>query len=251
MTTLGRFVTAFTILIGISATSFLSGTLASVFVERNTRARRGLMDFKKLKNHVIVCGWKDNMKDILLDIINLSDGIASEDIVIISNVEPDKVESLKESSELQSLRFVRGDYFSDATLKRAAVESAKKVLVLADSLESHAPSEVDSKTVMTVLAVKAMARDSYTVAVPKSEYNVFFGKLALIDADPRSATVIARENSVFLVISKDDFLDLGKKHPEYALPIIRTIAKSLAARLRKTTTDMLTIFDALVEEVKS
>ncbi len=164
MTTLGRFVTAFTILFGISATSFLSGTLASVFVERNTRARRGLMDFKKLKNHVIVCGWKDNMKDILLDIINLSDGIASEDIVIISNVEPDKVESLKESSELQSLRFVRGDYFSDATLKRAAVESAKKVLVLADSLESHAPSEVDSKTVMTVLAVKAMARDAYVCA---------------------------------------------------------------------------------------
>jgi hypothetical protein len=132
---------------------------------------------------------------------------------------------------------VRGDYFSDATLKRAAVESAKKVLVLADSLESHAPSEVDSKTVMTVLAVKAMARDSYTVAVPKSEYNVFFGKLALIDDDPRSATVIARENSVFLVISKDDFLDLGKKHPEYALPIIRTIRKASrqgCARRRRT-----------------
>jgi voltage-gated potassium channel len=101
MTTLGRFVTAFTILIGISATSFLSGTLASVFVERNTRARRGLMDFKKLKNHVIVCGWKDNMKDILLDIINLSDGIASEDIVIISNVEPDKASHVR---SLQSFR---------------------------------------------------------------------------------------------------------------------------------------------------
>lgn len=98
---------------------------------------------------------------------------------------------------------------------------------------------------------KTRAGDSYTVAVLKSEYNVFFGELALIDDDTRSATVIARENSVFLVISKDDFLDLGKKHPEYALPIIRTIAKSLAARLRKTTTDMLTIFDALVEEVKS
>lgn len=164
VTAFGRFVTGFTILFGISATSFLSGTLASVFVERNTRARRGLMDFKKLKNHIIVCGWKDNMRDILTDIIDIGGGIESESIVVISNIEPDTFESLKETAGLAGLRFIRGDYFSEVTLKRAGIESARKVLVLADILESHAPSEVDSKTVMTVLAVKAMAKDVYVCA---------------------------------------------------------------------------------------
>ncbi|MEW5816164.1 MAG: potassium channel family protein, partial [Spirochaetota bacterium] len=57
----GRLITVLTIFIGIAGMSFLSGTFASVFVDQNTRARRGLMDFPKIKDHIIICGWKDHM----------------------------------------------------------------------------------------------------------------------------------------------------------------------------------------------
>jgi CRP-like cAMP-binding protein len=93
------------------------------------------------------------------------------------------------------------------------------------------------------------AGDDYTVVKLKAEYNVFFGEMALIDDDKRSATVIASEDSVFLVISKNDFLKLGNDRPAVGLPITRAIAKILAGRLRKTTSDMVTIFDALVNEL--
>lgn len=96
---------------------------------------------------------------------------------------------------------------------------------------------------------RTRAGDDYTVVKLKAEYNVFFGELALIDDDKRSATVIAREDSKFLVITKDNFLKLGNNQPEIGLPITRAIAKILAGRLRKTTSDMLTIFDALVNEL--
>jgi len=96
---------------------------------------------------------------------------------------------------------------------------------------------------------RTRAGDDYTVVKLKAEYNVFFGELALIDDDKRSATVIARKDSKFLVITKDNFLKLGNNQPEIGLPITRAIAKILAGRLRKTTSDMLTIFDALVNEL--
>jgi CRP-like cAMP-binding protein len=96
---------------------------------------------------------------------------------------------------------------------------------------------------------RTRAGDDYTVVKLKAEYNVFFGELALIDDDKRSATVIAGEDSKFLVITKDNFLKLGNDQPEIGLPITRAIAKILAGRLRKTTSDMLTIFDALVNEL--
>ncbi len=96
---------------------------------------------------------------------------------------------------------------------------------------------------------RTRAGDDYTVVKLKAEYNVFFGELALIDDDKRSATVIAGEDSRFLVITKDNFLKLGNDQPEIGLPITRAIAKILAGRLRKTTSDMLTIFDALVNEL--
>ena len=163
-TSAGRLVAVFTIFIGIAATSLLSGTLASWLVDRNTKARRGLMDFKNLRNHLLICGWKTDMKDILLDILRVSNDLMADSIVIISNVESERIEELKENSELKGLKFVRGDYFSELALNRASVKNAKKVLILADTLESSAASEVDSKTVMTVLTVKSIARDVYVTA---------------------------------------------------------------------------------------
>jgi CRP-like cAMP-binding protein len=97
---------------------------------------------------------------------------------------------------------------------------------------------------------RTRAGDSYTVVRLSSEDNVFFGELALIDDDKRSATVIATEDAEFIVISKTDFVKLGNERPDIGLPITREIAKILASRLRKTTGDMLTIFDALVNELQ-
>ena len=94
------------------------------------------------------------------------------------------------------------------------------------------------------------AGDDYTVVRLDATQNVFFGELALVDDDKRSATVMATEDSEFLVITKKEFAKLGDEYPGIALPITRAIARILAGRLRKTTGDMLTIFDALVSEIQ-
>lgn len=97
---------------------------------------------------------------------------------------------------------------------------------------------------------RTRAGDDYTVITLKPEDNAFFGEMALIDDDKRSATVLTLENSIFLVISKEDFITLGNQFPAVGLPITRAISRILAGRLRKTTQDMLTLFDALVNEIK-
>ena len=96
---------------------------------------------------------------------------------------------------------------------------------------------------------RTRAGDDYTVVRLSAENNVFFGELALVDDDRRSASVFTTMDSEFIVITKKDFTLLGDQHPEVGLPITRAIARILAGRLRKTTGDMLTIFDALVTEI--
>ncbi|MFW6228642.1 MAG: potassium channel family protein, partial [Alkalispirochaeta sp.] len=164
VTFIGRLVAVLTIMIGIGGTSLLSGALASWLVDRNTKARRGLMDYKKLKDHLVICGWKNDMKEILLDILTLTNDIDSDRLLIVSNVDSERVEELKEDSRLAGLKFVRGDYYAEASLRRASVETSRKILILADTLESNATSEVDSKTVMTVLTIKAISREIYVTA---------------------------------------------------------------------------------------
>ena len=97
---------------------------------------------------------------------------------------------------------------------------------------------------------KTRAGDDYTVVRLKAEDNVFFGELALIDDDTRSATVIASEDSSFIVLNKKNFMALGNEHPQIGLPITRAISRRVASSLRKTTDDMLTLFDALVNEIR-
>lgn len=97
---------------------------------------------------------------------------------------------------------------------------------------------------------RTRAGDSYTVVHLAASDNVFFGELALIDDERRSATVIAQTDSECLEISKASFLALGDEHPQVGLPVTREIARILSGRLRKTTEDMLTIFDALVNQLQ-
>ncbi len=93
--------------------------------------------------------------------------------------------------------------------------------------------------------------DNYTVVKLSSTEPIFFGELALVDDERRSATVVTTSDGEAIVISKKKFYEFGLEYPEIALPITRAITRTLASRLRKTTDDMITLFDALVNEVKN
>ena len=59
----------------------------------------------------------------------------------------------------------------------------------------------------------------------------YFGELALVDDEKRSASVVTTEKSTFLVISKTDFKNVLSLHPELAFNLIR----GLTHRVRHLT----------------
>lgn len=160
----GKIIAIITVLFGLGVVSFISGTIASIFVDRNLRLRSGIMTYNNLKDHIIICGWKDGIKDLIKEIIYVCDKTDSSKILLISNLMPEEVINIQSEPDLESLKFIKGDYYSEDTLKRANALKAKKVIVLADKLESGTPSEVDSKTVMTVLAVKSISKEIFVCA---------------------------------------------------------------------------------------
>jgi hypothetical protein len=60
----------------------------------------------------------------------------------------------------------------------------------------------------------------------------FFGDISLFDQGPRSADVVANNDSVLLKISSSAFEDLSKKAPELATPFLRNIGRTMSARIR-------------------
>jgi voltage-gated potassium channel len=102
------------------------------------------------------------MPGFLAGILKVNQRLTSEDIVLVSAVEPAAVENLRSVPELQNIGFVRGDHVDEAVLHRANVQRASKVLILADSSVTSTPQEVDARTVMAAMTIKSISKDIYT-----------------------------------------------------------------------------------------
>jgi hypothetical protein len=59
-----------------------------------------------------------------------------------------------------------------------------------------------------------------------------FGEIALFDQGPRSADVLSNKDSVLLKITAEAFDRLRREAPELSVPILFSISKTLAARIR-------------------
>ncbi len=62
-----------------------------------------------------------------------------------------------------------------------------------------------------------------------------FGEMALVDGEPRSASVIARKDAVLLILTEDNFERILAEHPQIGIKMLRKIAYLLSRRLRQTT----------------
>ncbi|MEW6201213.1 MAG: ion channel [bacterium] len=145
---------------GIVSISLLTANIASLLVERKLKEGRGLKDFSFMKNHFIVCGWKKNMETAIKDMLLENKEFKPSDVVIIANVDPDKAEIIRQQNpQLKDINFLRGDYYNEAMLRKANVQAARQVFILADESEDVSATEIDSKTVMAAMTVYSLSQD--------------------------------------------------------------------------------------------
>ncbi|MDH5561422.1 MAG: cyclic nucleotide-binding domain-containing protein [Deltaproteobacteria bacterium] len=113
----------------------------------------------------------------------------------------------------------------------------------------------DELFILTAGAVRVLKntkqKEEYTIVDLNANQYVFFGEIALMDSDERSASIKSLEDCDVLVIKRDQFIDLGNRHPDICLPITRVIAKIISERLRNVNNDVILLFDALVNEIKN
>jgi len=70
------------------------------------------------------------------------------------------------------------------------------------------------------------------------------GEMALIDGEPRSATCVATEPSVLLLLSQAGFKRLCEERPALALKLLLRITRLMSRRLRLTSGRLVDYLDA-------
>jgi CRP-like cAMP-binding protein len=92
--------------------------------------------------------------------------------------------------------------------------------------------------------------EEYKVVILGAEKHPFFGEGGLLDSDTRSATIRAQGECHCLVLDRDGFGKFSSEHPEWALPIVLRIARTVMSRVRKANDDLMLLYNALVAEIR-
>ncbi len=161
----GRVVGIILITVGFTTLSVFTGLIASLFVEDKLKGAKGLKQIRT-HNHVVICGW-NNTGDYFLRAL-IEKQLQDTDVCILSNEPPEFFERLEARYPSLPISFVRGEATQEDTLRRAAVEHASQIIILADhSLERSA---ADDRSIIVANAVHYLTKkEKITVQLVNTE----------------------------------------------------------------------------------
>lgn len=147
--------------VGIGLVGVITGAIASALVEGNRRRALGLAPLSHVQDHIVVCGWKRDMRNILLGILHANPALTSYDLVLVTAHAPNEIGDLRREGTLRGLHFVYGSHTDRTVLEMAQVQRAQRVIILADESGRHS-GDPDSRTVLAATAVEAITSAVYT-----------------------------------------------------------------------------------------
>jgi voltage-gated potassium channel len=111
----------------------------------------------RLKDHIVICGWSGKGPEIINELRGRGDAEAKRAVVILA--------ALKDNPSRDSLTtFVHGDPTKAEDLERAGIKAARSAIVVADnSYPDIDVEEMDSRTLLSALAIETLSPNVYTV----------------------------------------------------------------------------------------
>ncbi len=94
----------------------------------------------------------------------------------------------------------------------------------------------------SVQVIKKDARQQEKVLSVISKGNIF-GEMMLFDGEPRSATIIAAERTVLLILSQENLDRLVREMPGLAAKLLWKLGRILSQRLRMTSGKLIDFID--------
>lgn len=123
----------------------------------------------------------------------------------------------------------------------ALAQKVRKHILSKDQILFNKGDEGNSLFVILSGRVKIFTQDNQgrEVALNRVGTGEIIGEMALLDYEPRSASVAALEKTSALELSREDFMEILKRYPDLALSVIR----NLSSRLRQNTSYIEQITD--------
>ncbi len=161
----GRLASLVLLLLGMAFWTVIIGKITSAIMDIQSKNNKGLKKIRRMKGHFLLCGWRSGFEQLLETVMRSNPDITPDMIILVNNAPSQQVEQLKEDSRFSGVKYVAGDFSDAETLKRAHIDTAGRVLVIADPGTGKSSSmEIDSRTVLAVLTMKNLNPSVYISA---------------------------------------------------------------------------------------
>lgn len=147
----GRLIGSVVIVCGFISTSVITATLSTILISRKLKEDKGL-NMVNIKNHIIVCGWNDNVRTILNELF--AEDSAAE-VVLINQLPEDGVHDILSRHADDGIHYVRGDFINEEILTKANIAHAHAIIIVPDASGGMLPRS-DEKTILAAFTIKAM-----------------------------------------------------------------------------------------------
>lgn len=152
----GRIVTGLLIFTEMGLVSVFTATIASALTERRLKEARGLEQITAA-GHIVICGWNLNAESVVHNLITRG-ASESREIIMVNTLSEDQVQQLILRFENVRLRYVHGDFALEGALRKASVQDAVVVIIVAD-IAGGDRAKADERTILGTLTIKSMNRD--------------------------------------------------------------------------------------------
>ena len=205
----GRVVGWLLILFGVAMLGMITGALVAMVIDFLLKEGQGLGSAGH-KDHIIVCGWNSTARD-LIDELKGDD--YPQKVVVLADLDKNPAGA--------GVYFVRGDATNAEDLERAGIVDASAALVF----PVDGSDEADMHSILTIMAIKAVAPTVRTVAeVNNPRHEPHFRRAALVDTlkGPGPFTVFAPTDEAFAKLPAGTVEELLKPENKEKLVAILT-----------------------------
>ncbi len=165
----GRAILMLFVLFSMLFLSTIIGFISSrINAYTNSPARR-IKKVQSLSNHVVIIGWKNDIKTLIGDILRKSGSLTTNEIVLVNNVPELKIQSLLMDKDLKGIQYIRGDFTEEQTLLNANIKQASTALVLGEPQENLDAELVDSRIFVCTLMIKSLNPRCHVCALVQTE----------------------------------------------------------------------------------
>ncbi len=165
----GRALLMIFILFSMLFLSTIIGFISSRITAYSTSPARRIKKVQALSNHIVIFGWKNDLKPLIMDILRKSGRLTAADIVIINSVPELKMQPLLMDKELKGILYLRGDITEEQSLLNANIRKAATALVLGEAHESLDAELVDSRIFVCALMIKSLNPRCHVCALVQTE----------------------------------------------------------------------------------